>query len=131
MIYIAGPFFTEIERMYLVEMISYVREKYPNEELFIPMEHFIEDGPFLPNDVWAKKVFDMDIEALDKSNKVIALYLGHYSDTGTSWELGYAYAKGKEVNLYIPKELWKKDMSLMPLNGATIINQDNSYFNQK
>lgn len=131
MIYIAGPFFTEIERMYLAEMISYVKKEYPSEELFIPMEHFIEDGAILPNNVWAKKVFEMDVDALNKCDKVVALYLGHYSDTGTSWELGYAYAKGKEVNLYIPKELWKKDMSLRPLNGATIINQDNSYFNQK
>lgn len=131
MIYVAGPFFTAIERMYLAEMLSYIREQYPSEELFIPMEHFVEDGALLPNKVWAKKVFDMDVEALDRCDKVIALYLGHYSDTGTSWELGYAYAKGKKVKLYIPKELWKKDMSLMPLNGATIINQDNSYFNQK
>lgn len=131
MIYIAGPFFTEIERMYLAEMISYVKKEYPSEELFIPMEHFIENGAILPNNVWAKKVFEMDVDALNKCDKVVALYLGHYSDTGTSWELGYSYALKKEVNLYIPKDLWKSDMSLMPLNASKIIGVKSNYFNQK
>lgn len=131
MIYIAGPFFTPIERMYLAEMICWVRENYPNEELFIPMEHFIPDGALMPNDEWAEEVFKMDTTAIKLCDKVIALYLGHYSDTGTAWELGYAHALDKEVQLYIPKSLQTTDMSLMAINGAVPINYKISLLNQK
>ena len=52
MIYVAGPFFNPKERMHLNEMIEWIKREYPNEELFIPMEHFIQNGANLPNVEW-------------------------------------------------------------------------------
>ena len=118
-IYIAGPFFTKEECRELEAMIQYVRELYPNSELFIPKEHFIPDGETMPNDVWAKKVFDMDVQELDDADLVFALYLGHYSDTGTAWEIGYAYAHGKNIQISINNGV--KDMSIMPFSSARVI----------
>ena len=121
MIYIAGPFFTDKERAFLKIVIESAKEVFPNEEFFIPMEHFIPNGENLSNNEWAEAVFKMDVEVLNKCNRVIAAYSGLYSDTGTAWEIGYAYAKGITVNLIIPPEVFKEEMSIMP-------NQSSNYF---
>ena len=118
MIYIAGPFFTDKERDFLKIVIDTVKKYFPNEELFIPMEHFIPDGENLSNNEWAEAVFKMDVEALNKCDRVVAAYLGLYSDTGTAWEIGYAYAKGIPVNLIIPPEVFKEEMSIMPIQSS-------------
>ena len=118
MIYIAGPFFTDKERTFLKVLIKSVKKMFPNEELFIPMEHFIPNGENLSNNEWAEAVFKMDVEALNKCNHVIAAYLGLRSDTGTAWEIGYAYAKGIPVNLIIPPEVFKEEMSIMPIQSS-------------
>lgn len=136
MIYVAGPFFNPKERMYLNEMIEWIKREYPNEELFIPMEHFIPNGANLPNNEWAKKVYDMDVEALDKCDKVCALYLGHYSDTGTAWEIGYATAMKKLILLYVPRAYSNMDMSIMPVSSAHVVFDEigrvsKSIYNQK
>ena len=50
--------------------------------------------------------------------KVIVLNWGMYSDSGTAWECGYAYAKQKEViTLLMPSR--EKEYSLMMINGST------------
>lgn len=128
MIYIAGPFFTDKERAFLKNLIRSVKKMFPNEELFIPMEHFIPNGENLSNNEWAEAVFKMDVEALNKCNHIIAAYSGLYSDTGTAWEIGYAYAKGIPVDLIIPLEVLKEEMSIMLIQSSnsifkTILNQ--------
>ena len=115
-IYIAGPFFNDQERESLKEMIALVRKHYSLSELYIPMEHVIPNAWDLPNHVWAREVYKMDVKALEESDMVIAMYSGHYSDTGTAWELGYATAKGKTILGYIPDWAIDSDMSLMVLN---------------
>lgn len=128
MIYIAGPFFTDEERTFLKIVIESVKETFPNEKLFIPMEHFIPNGENLSNNEWAEAVFKMDVEALNKCDRVIAAYLGLYSDTGTAWEIGYAYAKGIPVTLILSSEALEGEVSIMPIQSSnysrkTIVNQ--------
>ena len=128
MIYIAGPFFTDKERAFLKVVIESVKKFFPNEELFIPMEHFIPNGENLSNNEWAEAVFKMDVEALNKCNRVVAAYLGLRSDTGTAWEIGYAYAKGIPVNLILSPEAFEGEVSIMPIQSSnysrkTIVNQ--------
>ena len=118
MIYIAGPFFTNKERDFLKIVIDTVKKYFPNEELFIPMEHFIPDGENLSNNEWAEAVFKMDVEALNKCNRVVAAYLGLRSDTGTAWEIGYAYARGIPVNLILSPEALEGEVSIMPIQSS-------------
>ena len=118
MIYIAGPFFTDEERAFLKIVIESVKEIFPNEELFIPMEHFIPNGENLSNNEWAEAVFKMDVEALNKCDHVIAAYLGLRSDTGTAWEIGYAYAKGIPVDLILSLEALGGEVSIMPIQSS-------------
>ena len=118
MIYIAGPFFTDKERAFLKTVIESVKKFFPNEELFIPMEHFISNGENLSNNEWAEAVFKMDVEALNKCNHVVAAYLGLRSDTGTAWEIGYAYAKNIPVYLILSPEALNGEVSIMPIQSS-------------
>ena len=118
MIYIAGPFFTDKERAFLKIVIESVKKFFPNEELFIPMEHFIPNGENLSNNEWAEAVFKMDVEALNKCDRVVAAYLGLRSDTGTAWEIGYAYAKGIPVDLVLSLEALSGEVSIMPIQSS-------------
>ena len=118
MIYIAGPFFTDRERALLKKVIHRTKEAYPNEELFIPMEHFIPNGENLSNNEWAEAVFKMNVEALNKCNRVVAAYLGLRSDTGTAWEIGYAYAKSIPVHLILSPEALNGEVSIMPIQSS-------------
>ena len=118
MIYIAGPFFTDEERAFLKIVIESVKETFPNEELFIPMEHFIPNGENLSNNEWAEAVFKMDVEALNKCDRVVAAYIGFRSDTGTAWEIGYAYAKGIPVDLILSLEALSGEVSIMPIQSS-------------
>ena len=129
MIYIAGPFFTGEERAFLKIVIESVKEIFPNEELFIPMEHFIPNGENLSNNEWAEAVFKMDVEALNKCDRVVAAYLVLYSDTGTAWEIGYAYAKGIPVNLILSPEALEGEVSIMPIQSSKYLLRNN--LNQK
>lgn len=126
-IYIAGSFADPKDRLELEKLVQNVRLQLHKNggdyvNVYVPMEHKIEedfqkpDGTWnLPNHVWAKKVFDMDMEHLYNADMVIAMYTG---TNGTSWEMGYAYAKGIPVYIYVPEYAKSKDMSLMVLNGS-------------
>ena len=82
------------------------------------MEHTIPNAWEMSNPDWAKAVFEEDIKALDSCDTVVVLNWGMYSDSGTAWECGYAYAKQKEViTLLMPSR--EKEYSLMMINGST------------
>lgn len=121
--YIAGPFFKEGER----ERIEQLREFFKSDsffdkyEFFFPMDHKIPGGETMPNEEWAWNVFEMDVKELANSKLVIAIYDKHYSDSGTAWELGFAYANHIPV-LLLCTDL-EADNSIMPLIAADKIYQ--------
>ena len=123
-IYIAGPFSQENERKSLKHMIELVKLANPNAEFYIPMEFKVEgdfqkpDGTWnLPNEEWARRVYEEDLKHLNEADIVYAQYVGHYCSSGTVWEMGYANAKGIPVVAYIPAWAYEKNMSLMVLNS--------------
>ena len=61
----------------------------------------------------------MDIAAIQDCDMVFVVYDGLYSDSGTAWEIGYAYALGKDIQMSINKGV--NDMSIMPFSSARII----------
>ena len=92
-VYLAGPFFNETE----VKNIEYAESVLEGRgfDLFVPMRHEVrtETGTVQ----WARDIFEMDRGEIDKADVVVMLYYGVYSDSGTAWECGYAYAKGVPV----------------------------------
>mgnify|MGYP002624091210 CR=1 FL=1 len=89
-IYIASPFFNSVEESFLAQVENVLRSR--GFKIFSPREHEIRD-----KDDWDRKIFEMDKDALDESNILVACYHGNYSDSGTAWECGYAFARGIPV----------------------------------
>jgi nucleoside 2-deoxyribosyltransferase len=85
-IYLAGPLFTCAER----EFNS--RLKYElavlGRDVWLPQD---EESP----DKSAERIFADDIAAIDRSDVVVANMDGPDPDSGTCWECGYAYGRGK------------------------------------
>lgn len=61
-IYLASPLFTDYERQKVKEWAARLRGC--GREVYVPMEHSIENAWELPNYEWAKKVFDEDVKAM-------------------------------------------------------------------
>ena len=117
-VYLASPFFNEKEINIYEKVIALLREE-NDIDLFVPREHEIPNGWDMPNHQWAENVFAVDLLALQKAEVVVVLNHGLYSDSGTAWECGYAYALGKKiVNIIVGKG--EEEYSLMMLNGSTI-----------
>lgn len=115
-VYLAGPFFTEHERFRILEYSKILRTKY---EVFVPMEHFVEGGKDMPNDVWGQKVFEIDRKGIKEADFVVAVDYGFTSDAGTAWEVGFAYGCGKTVYVISACEATNPVHSLMMVNGST------------
>lgn len=90
--------------------------RFAGYNVYFPAEFKVEDAWSLPNPVWAKKVFDADMEALDNADALVLLYYGQEDCTGSAWEAGYAFAKGKRV--IVVEMLGGIKDSLMIFNGA-------------
>lgn len=96
-IYLASPFFNETE----LERVDKVKEILDAKglEVFSPKEHqnkHLEFGSL----EWRKATFDNDVDHIDWCDVVVAIISqGNYDDSGTAWELGYAYATGKPIVL--------------------------------
>lgn len=112
-VYLASPFFNDEENKYYEKMIKMLRDE--GHKVFVPKEHEIPNAWDLPNAIWGESVFAVDILGIQKSDVVIVLNHGMYSDSGTAWECGYAYALGKDVVNVLCGE---GNFSLMMLNGC-------------
>ena len=115
--YLASPFFTEKELVFYHKVIDYLRHE-EGFDLYVPMEHTIEGAWDMSNAAWARAVFNEDIKAIDEADYVFVINFGMYSDSGTAWEAGYAYAKGKKVVMIAPNFHAEKDYSLMMMNAC-------------
>ena len=94
-IYLASPFFNEAELAVYRKAVSLLRNA--GYQVYVPQEHTIENAWELSNTEWANRVFVEDCYALEGCDYVMVLNFGMYSDSGTAWEAGYAFAKGKGV----------------------------------
>ena len=121
-IYLASPLFTEFERENVKAVASYLRAK--GHSVYVPMEHSIENAWDYSNADWARMVFEEDVKAIRECDEVHCIYYGLYSDSGTAWECGFAYALGKPVELI---DQSNNEVSLMVVNGAK--NKEN-FFNK-
>lgn len=116
-IYLASPFFNHDEIVVYDKVITLLRDL--GHEVFVPREHEIENAWDLPNNEWGAKVFKNDVEAINNCDRVVALYWGMYSDSGTAWECGYAYGIGKPVEVIIcNSDPSNEKYSLMMVNGC-------------
>lgn len=117
-VYLASPFFNEDEIAVYNKVIETLRVQ--GFDVFVPREHTIPNGWDLPNKIWAENVFAVDILGIQNADVIVVLNFGMYSDSGTAWECGYAYAlKKKVINVCVGCD--KDVFSLMMLNGSNIV----------
>ena len=82
-IYFAGPLFSAAERDWNVALATAMRDA--GHEVFLPQEQ--EPGKDAPG------IFATDVGGIDWANVLVAIMDGADPDSGTCWEVGYAYQK--------------------------------------
>ena len=120
-VYVAGPFFNKIERDRMERLKKHLVNggNFKDFEFFFPMDSVVAQATALPNYEWARKVFESDKDEILKSDMILAIYDKHYSDSGTSWEIGYAY--GLHIPIYLLCTDLKSDNSIMTMCAADFI----------
>ncbi len=88
-LYFAGPLFTTPERDWNATVTAALRVA--GHEVFLPQEQ--EPGKD------AAGIFAVDVGGIDRADGLVAIMDGPDPDSGTSWEVGYAYGKGKPIVL--------------------------------
>ncbi|MDK2830894.1 MAG: hypothetical protein PWQ75_646 [Methanolobus sp.] len=94
-IYLAGPLFSKAERDFNVLLRDRMVEM--GFSVFLPQEDGNDTESSRMEDR-QKNIFDNDVSGIDNSDIVLAVLDGGSDvDSGTAWEMGYAYAKGIPV----------------------------------
>ncbi len=96
LVYVAGPLFNAAERAAAegVEAIcrrAGFRTFLPHRDAGLLGERARKPGG----------IFRADLRGLERADVVVAILNGPTVDTGTAWEIGYAFAKGKTVIGYL------------------------------
>ena len=108
-VYIASDIFSQ-ERKDIINTDARVLRQM-GFEVYVPHEHEIDYAHTLSNQVWARRVFQEDVAAIDGCDILYYICEGMTGDIGAAWECGYAYAKGKRIRV---EELHAEDkISLM------------------
>lgn len=131
--YLASPFFDMDEVATMEQVRDILRGK--GIDTFVPNEHQNPQFTFGSRD-WRTATFNSDVKGIDEADFVVAVInKGNYDDSGTAWEIGYAYGKnipvivvnfsGKTINLMIadslhalitsPEELKEYDFKELPV----------------
>lgn len=88
-IYFAAPLFTLAEREWNKSVASQLTFQF-GYDVFLPQDHE-------PREFTARAIFEMDRDGIDSSDAVVAIMDGPDPDSGTCWEVGYAYAKSMPI----------------------------------
>ncbi|MEW5991432.1 MAG: nucleoside 2-deoxyribosyltransferase [Chloroflexota bacterium] len=86
-LYFAGPLFSAAEQAWNRELAAALRAA--GHEVFLPQEQ--EKGKT------AAGVFAHDVGGIDWADALVAIMDGPDPDSGTAWEVGYAYGSKKPV----------------------------------
>jgi nucleoside 2-deoxyribosyltransferase len=89
-IYLAAPLFTTAERDFNAAVGARLRAA--GHEVFLAQDQDVH--PYDP-----AKIFRNDVDHVDWSNVVVGIMDGSDPDSGTAWEIGYAYANGTPIIL--------------------------------
>lgn len=91
-IYLAAPLFSRAECDYNSDL----RDELTNAgyKVFLPQE----DSNNIKDNVDRQKIiFSKNLKGIDNSDVLVAVLDGADVDSGTAWEIGYAFAKGKPI----------------------------------
>ncbi len=94
-IYLAAPLFSEAEQEFNRKLRDQIVER--GFSVFLPQEDS-NDTIDMRHDEKQSYIFNKNHKAIDNSNLIVAILDGGSDvDSGTAWELGYAFANNKTV----------------------------------
>lgn len=116
LIYIAGPLYTPSERQYLEEIAKICHDI--GFKTYLPHR----DGGLAPaSGKITKPYYETDVLALNKCVIVVAILNGYDVDSGTAWEMGYAFAqKRKILGFYEDTRIYDEYASLNLMISSTV-----------
>lgn len=92
-VYLAAPLFSDAERAYNRSVAALLREHFFSVHL--PQE--CGDSSAERSADHTRNIFTENLAALTEADLVVAVIDGADADSGTAWEMGYAYAQGTPV----------------------------------
>jgi nucleoside 2-deoxyribosyltransferase/predicted secreted protein len=92
-VYLAAPLFSEGERAYNLSIAGHLRNNF--FDVFLPQEAG-DDSPERDKEGQVR-IFSENLKALENAEIIVAIIDGADADSGTAWEMGYAYAHNKPV----------------------------------
>ncbi|WP_414826950.1 nucleoside 2-deoxyribosyltransferase [Apilactobacillus kunkeei] len=116
-LYLAGPFFDD-EQIDRIQRIEKALDNNPSVSgYFSPRNSNVNDGSEIGSSQWSRDVFQLDVDEIKKADAVIAIidFVDDNVDSGTAFEIGYAYAIDKPVVLFHEKDAI---VNLMLSNGS-------------
>ncbi|ABN06401.1 nucleoside 2-deoxyribosyltransferase [Methanocorpusculum labreanum Z] len=92
-IYLASPLFSEAERRYNAYLVEVLRQNF--FFVYLPQEAAdTEDGREGSRE---QIIYEKNLSELKRADIVVGVIDGSDADSGTAWEMGYAFASGKRV----------------------------------
>ena len=92
-VYLAAPLFSEAERIFNASVARLLRTNL--FDVYLPQEAGDDSGTRGERE--QEQIFSLNKTALENSDIIIAIIDGADADSGTAWEMGYAFAQGKPV----------------------------------
>ena len=112
-VFIAGPLFSQAEREFNLKVDGELRKH--GFETFLPQRDVgkLDDLLAKEGERAYRMIFKRDLKGLDQADVVVAILDGSDVDSGTAFEVGYAFAKGKPViGLKTDMRVFAKDEEL-------------------
>ena len=82
---------TNKRKSQIEEIVNRVKEKLGNNfDFFLPQNLKIENAWDISLEEWSNKVYNHDIQALNKSDIILFISYGKENNAGSVWEVGYA-----------------------------------------
>lgn len=89
-LFLSGPLFTVAERDFNAGLARFLETQ--GFEVWLPQEQATRGG--------ARAIFESCVKGIEWADAVVACMDGPDPDSGTSWEVGYAYGKEKPIVCY-------------------------------
>ena len=92
-VYLAAPLFSEAERTYNAMLAALLKQNL--FEVYLPQE--AGDDSDTRGNPEQHRLFKKNLQAIGDADIMVAVLDGADADSGTAWEMGYAFAQGKPV----------------------------------
>jgi nucleoside 2-deoxyribosyltransferase len=92
-VYLAAPLFSEAERSYNRSIEELLRKNF--FDVYLPQQ--AGDDSEIRDKAEQGLIFSKNLKALESADIIVAIIDGADADSGTAWEMGYAFARGKKV----------------------------------